>query len=371
LDSVKWFWAVHPVPNVLDRLCPFWWSFDPVCRYAWLRSPPPDGIKRSTLYMPDIVTPEHFAFRQAESFRAECDHCHSEQAWPLKPRVACPGCGVVQDVSWDPDDLEIEGHVYVLIGIRAQESPGRKLGVIAQGGHIATRRNRDGTLNVWPIYDWTEGDVWLAIKDHCWDYNSAYTDMLRAGWPRNQMRVASITLSSTTVKNLQHAKKTWPSWFDRVCDRIDGVVDLKSVADVFPKRSPGESWESFFWDICVDTAPAWIADRARRVASHFKKRHANHSCEPFPDSEACVSCSSSKGSWQQLVRSAYGGDPFSLSFSFLDQVDPASFRPILEERWKNRRGPAASGVTGPADRPAGRASATSMAGDDYSEGWKP
>jgi predicted phosphoadenosine phosphosulfate sulfurtransferase len=30
--AFSWFWAVHPIPNVLDPECPFWWSFDPLCR---------------------------------------------------------------------------------------------------------------------------------------------------------------------------------------------------------------------------------------------------------------------------------------------------------------------------------------------------
>lgn len=364
----KWFWAEHPVPNVLDRECPFWWAYDPLYKGQWLKQPPvpPLGVRRPSLYMHEIVTAEHYKQPVLDAGLVECDHCGAEERVPFTvTKYACAGCGAAHEVAWDEDDRT--ALVCVLLGMRASESSRRKLGVVNMGGHLAQRLNHDGTLNVWPIYDWEEGDVWKAIRDHKWDYNRAYTDMVRAGWPRHLMRVASITISSASCTTLTEARKVWPNWFAAVCERVHGVRDLGVVRSAFPKKYPRETYREFYQRTCIDMAPAWVAERAKKVQSEALNLHARHATTPFPEHANCVSCSSQKGSWMALAKAIYGGDPFALSFPSLGPVDPARFREVLKDRLKGGRTPT---INGRLESPRGR-DAEELGQEEHSPAWEP
>ena len=44
-----------------------------------------------------------------------------------------------------------------------------------------------GHYTFYPIYDWTYLDVWKAIHDHGWSYNTVYDAMFRYGVPDEPM----------------------------------------------------------------------------------------------------------------------------------------------------------------------------------------
>jgi predicted phosphoadenosine phosphosulfate sulfurtransferase len=190
--AFAWHWAVQPIDNVLDGGC--WWTFDPDYKGRWLRKPPRGAVCRPSLFLRELASTEYFP----------------------------PPAG---------------RETVVLIGCRAEESPERNFGVHAMRGHLARRLNRGGSRNCWPIYDWQEGDVWKAIKENRWDYNSAYTDMIRAGWPRAGMRVAEPTINAGAARSLARGRHVWPDWFAAVADRIDGVKGLTTRWR--PAENPG------------------------------------------------------------------------------------------------------------------------------------
>ena len=70
-----------------------------------------------------------------------------------------------------------KGNVGQVVGIRTQESL-RRYQIIAQkkNDHFMNTHfeGRSSTKRVFPIYDWSSEDVWLAVKKFGWDYNRTY-----------------------------------------------------------------------------------------------------------------------------------------------------------------------------------------------------
>jgi predicted phosphoadenosine phosphosulfate sulfurtransferase len=86
-------------------------------------------------------------------------------------------------------------HVAVLVGMRAMESSVRRLqtteGKAKFKGVNWCRAPIPNTRVFWPLYDWTDRDVWTAIANHDWPYNRIYdlmswcsTSRSTTGWPR-------------------------------------------------------------------------------------------------------------------------------------------------------------------------------------------
>lgn len=279
-----WVYACQPIINVFNREQPYWWVFDPLLPpEAWVRQPPEYAYRIPELDIQQLIT--------ATKFPAE------------------PGANTVK-----------------VMGLRVSESARRLLGLHSSGGYL-TRTDPHGVQSARPIYDWTDGDVWKAIRDGKWDYNTAYNAMARTGRAPSMMRIAPPTMSVAGIKDLELARITWPSWFDRICQRLPGLRTAAQYGRraVTPTRRYGETWEQCYQRACIDEAPAWIAERAARLRDMKVAYHARHSTQPLPETQRCSICGSL--SWRYLAIHMYGGDPFSLRFGELPYVDPDYFRP--------------------------------------------
>lgn len=281
-----WMIANHPVLNYFARGAPYWWTFDLLLESdQWVRRPPDFAYTIPELHIQGMVTKERF-----------------------------------------PPDPGKE--LICMVGLRSSESRARALGLQASG-HFIMKENAWGCRNARPLYDWKDGDIWKSIYDYKWDYNSAYDVMHRKGIPRSQLRIAPPTMALAGIKALSKAAEAWPHWFDKVCTRLPGIrsAALFGKSAVSPLRRVHENWEECFWRTCVKEAPTWIAARAEKIAQFEIANHACHSTQPYPQIENCTKCSPMLGSWQDLGKALYMGDPFSLKQSIVPVLDPEFFRP--------------------------------------------
>lgn len=220
--SFNWLIAGQPIVNVFNRADPFWWVFDDrLSSDQWVRTPPLTAIRIPEKNINGMTIPSRFP--------------------------------------------PAEGKMLIAVtGIRAQESITRRYSVFAAKGYL-TKPNDYGVRLARPIYDWTDGDVWKAVRDGGWDYNSAYDTMYRLGVERSRLRIAPPTLNADAVASLAMAQRAWPQWFERVARRCPGVRLAASFGRraVSPERRLHETWEATYGRECVDSAPAWIAERAR------------------------------------------------------------------------------------------------------------
>jgi predicted phosphoadenosine phosphosulfate sulfurtransferase len=278
----RWVIAGQPILNCFNREQPYWWVFDPERRDEWVREPPPFA---------ETVPVQHIAG--------------------------------ITDGYHVPEGKRL----YDVIGLRTSESPNRLRGLHSSGGWLARRDNGFGAYKARPIYDWTDGDVWKAIRDHGWDYNSAYDAMARWGFSGRDLRIAPPTLQPAGLRALAFAARQWPRWFDRVALRLPGVRTAVQYGRrvVNPNHRPGETWSETYQRECIDEAPDWIARRSRKIASVITQKHTAHSNQHFPEAQLCERCGVD-GSWMRLSKDAFMGDPFAMRFDFLPALDPEFFR---------------------------------------------
>lgn len=279
------YWFV----NAFARSQPFYKAFDPAAKDRWLRQPFPNSEDAKYRDLSNIVDIETYPW------------------------------------NWEAVDM------VKVVGLRAQESPRRSLAIHSSKGHLTQPNPTTQVISCRPIYDWTDGDVWLAIKKFGWDYNRAYDALYKANVRRKEIRIAPPVLGPQSLHVLTAARKIWPDWFERLCNRLDGVrrVVIHGKDTLTPKCKHGESWKQCFRRLCLKSPIPWIAKRARQAMDTALKNHAQHSTLPFPEVIPCLLCSGDKtlGSWKRLTIALYNGDPICMKTAplGLKPLDPEKF----------------------------------------------
>lgn len=131
----------------------------------------------------------------------------------------------------------------VLCGIRAEENPTRRL--LTSGnksqGWIMPKNKKDNSTKVYPIWDWTFDDVWVAIAKNHWKYNKIYDYQYQYGLPKNKMRVSAL-IHETAWKSIEMLQEFEPNTYDRFTRRVDGTSAVSHMFDqqceAVPKELP-------------------------------------------------------------------------------------------------------------------------------------
>ncbi len=95
-----------------------------------------------------------------------------------------------------------------LIGVRASESIQRSM-------NLASRTSQE---KMFPIYDWTDKDVWMYIRDNNLEFPDAYKFMYQVGIPINRLRISQF-FSIDTIRSLVNMCEFYPGLFDKICKR--------------------------------------------------------------------------------------------------------------------------------------------------------
>ena len=284
--NLVWLIANQPIVNAFNREQPYFWVFDPALKpEQWVRQPPSFATYIKEKNITQMNSPERFPAPEGK-------------------------------------------RLYSALGMRVQESRGRFYGVRSMKGYISKPHPPFGVRNLWPIFDWTDNDIWKAIKDNKWDYNQAYNVMNQLGIPKNRLRIAPPTMSPASAEGMWALQAAFPKWFDKVCERLEGVRAVAKYGKkaVSPIRNLGETWEQCYQRTCIDEAPQWIRDRAIEVKKRNLQTHSRHSAMPLPDVTPCYVCKGSTGSWKKLCEAMYLGDPFSMKMIDMPYVEPELFR---------------------------------------------
>ena len=158
-----------------------------------------------------------------------------------------------------------------LIGIRTAESLNRYRAIlndrkIMLDGKHWTKKNGPTNYNVYPIYDWTTDDIWVANAKFDWEYNKLYDIFYRASVPIGSMRVASPFMSESK-SSLSLYRVIDPDCWARLCSRVQGANFVATYGKQLTYRSvtlpPNHTWKSFV-KFLLDTLPKEVADNFRR-----------------------------------------------------------------------------------------------------------
>ena len=132
----------------------------------------------------------------------------------------------------------------VLVGMRMSESPRRRMSITGSNGKwhgITWCSARFGTTRkFWPIYDFTDDDIWTAIAKNHWKYNRVYDFMYRWGVSKHNMRVSAL-IHETSWHAIELLQEFEPSTYNKFTARVPGVHTFNHAFDeggIVPKVLP-------------------------------------------------------------------------------------------------------------------------------------
>lgn len=114
-----------------------------------------------------------------------------------------------------------------IVGIRTAESIQRLLNIatMTKAGKNCTHKRQ-----IFPIYDWTNNDVWLYLKQYKVDIPEIYLYLWQSGTGKGQLRVSQF-FSVDTAKSLVKMNEYYPDLMERII-----------------RREPNAYLASLYWD---------------------------------------------------------------------------------------------------------------------------
>lgn len=141
----------------------------------------------------------------------------------------------------------------VLVGMRISESPVRKMAITTAKSRwhgITWCTNEIGTTRkFWPLYDFTDDDIWTAIAKNKWEYNKIYDFLYRWGEVKRKMRVSAL-IHETSWHAIEMLQEFEPQTYNRFCARVAGVSTFNHTFDegsIIPHSLPFAfaSWKEY------------------------------------------------------------------------------------------------------------------------------
>lgn len=132
----------------------------------------------------------------------------------------------------------------VLVGMRMSESPRRRMSITGSSGKwhgLTWCTTAIGTTRkFWPIYDFSDDDVWTAIAKNHWKYNEVYDLMYRWGTKKQDMRVSAL-IHETSWHAIQMLQEFEPQTYNRFVARVPGSSTFNHSFDeggIIPRTLP-------------------------------------------------------------------------------------------------------------------------------------
>lgn len=132
----------------------------------------------------------------------------------------------------------------VLVGMRVQESLNRRMAIAHGKAHFMGEtwcQKPNGNHQVfWPIYDFTNDDIWTAIGRNHWAYNKIYDYMYQYGVPKSAMRVSAL-IHETSWHSIEMLQEFEQPTYNRFVVRVNGVSTFNHAFDeggIIPKVLP-------------------------------------------------------------------------------------------------------------------------------------
>lgn len=166
-----------------------------------------------------------------------------------------------------------------VVGLRGAESPNRwravsKNPAFVNGNPVYWATRKDANTALYPLYDWTQADVWKYTYDHKLPYSPVYDYMFRKGMNLNEIRTSSL-IHERSHKSLVELPEFEPKTYDKLLKRIKGISFAQETgrnAMMFRAKKLPKNFTSWrkYRDFILDTYP----DPTKKDI--FTKRFALH-----------------------------------------------------------------------------------------------
>lgn len=204
----------------------------------------------------------------------------------------------------------------MLDGIRSEESPARRLTSESRPMYkFVTWSVMDCGNNDWqieskwryrfhPIYDWRYWDIWKAIHDNKWRYNSHYDHLFQYGVPIRKMRVSNYH-HDQALGSLISLQEIEPETWEKATRRLEGINTYGHIGKTqYPTELPYmfKSWEEYLFYLIDHLVPQDADYRGKNQRTIFRDQY-QRLLKACPWDEPVVI-------QQQMVKAVIGGDPY-------------------------------------------------------------
>ena len=143
-----------------------------------------------------------------------------------------------------PDYCTDSDHCAVLVGMRMLESLNRRVCITqhpAKFKGVTWCKKKTGKCQVfWPIYDFTNDDIWTAICKFGWPYNRVYDLQYQWGLAKEAMRVSAL-IHETAWHSIEMLQEFEPETYNKFIRRVSGVGTFAHTfdsGDIIPRQLP-------------------------------------------------------------------------------------------------------------------------------------
>lgn len=217
------------------------------------------------------------------------------------------------------ETLEAINKVYPgvsLTGMRVEESPGRRSNLLSHPTYKwvtwSNGKLANNNLKMHPVYDWTYQDVWKAIDEHGWRYNTYYDQQYRFGVPILDMRVSNYH-HETALTHLGYLQEIEPETWEAATRRLSTVqtyahMPVEQIPDQLPYMFT--SWEEYMYYL-IDNLVEVESERATYRKKFLEAKKVESPTKP--------------GSAARIIaRAAVINDSFCTSVNSWIRVQPAT-----------------------------------------------
>lgn len=269
-------WYCLPVRqrNACSSSDPIWWPWAPEVEHLWVRD------------MPEWSVTAHdcpwFPYKEPEQ----------------RPSVL--SCGPYVFADWDAE-APGKKRCAIILGIRAAESMMRRKAIAAKresDDHWITHKT--GHLSwvslCYPVFDWTDADVWAAPKKFGWDYNRFYNELNMLGLPLSNQRVGT-PFGEEPIGNLWTWHQTAPDLWDKMVDRVPGVASAyrlsttaiygrglsggTGAAAVLPELKKGQTYRELLRETLMEHQDLKMRTTVAKKCQNILNRHHNKTTDPI------------------------------------------------------------------------------------------
>lgn len=174
-----------------------------------------------------------------------------------------------------------------LTGIRGEESPARRLSTTYGTSYKWLTWSVGMAPDCYrfqPIYDWKYSDVWKAIHDNGWNYNTHYDALFRHGVSSRNMRVSNYHHEGA-LESLSFLQEIEPQTWEAATKRLQGIGAYGQLGkDQYPTSLPYmfKSWHEYMEYLIDNLAPP----ESRATFRGFYPRLLS-SCKGESDEDIC------------------------------------------------------------------------------------
>lgn len=165
-----------------------------------------------------------------------------------------------------------------ITGVRTAESIQRlqNIALMMKTGKHFTNKNQ-----IFPIYDWTNNDVWLYLLNQKVDIPDIYLYLWQSGSPKSQLRVSQF-FSIDTAKSLVRMNEYYPNLMERIIKREPNayIASLYWDSEMFGRstknrkelegKAPAKDYKAILLNIFNNMDQYFTTPHKKHVASKYR-----------------------------------------------------------------------------------------------------